>query len=297
MGRSKSTRRQLLWAVGLPLVGGITGCSELREFRNDTRDTDGDGVIDSEDYAPRDPEVQEKSDLVGTDSPTSSGENQGTAATQDTEELLSSLPVDVLLTFDDGIEDVSGNDRDVSVTGGELVERISGQALRLSPPDAYFTVETGLESPGFDSGEDAQPFSYATWVKIHSERQHEIFTNEGSRRRLAINADRQVCGRMWGAEGSVEGQPTCSATVPLDEWVHVGFVFTGTEGRVYYDGDQVGSSPWKGYTGDAKTCSGSRAKGGGDCEAAPGRIDATIDQWMVISTDVGPETMRKLATR
>jgi PBP1b-binding outer membrane lipoprotein LpoB len=28
------------------------------------KDTDGDGVIDSEDYAPRDPEVQEKSDVT-----------------------------------------------------------------------------------------------------------------------------------------------------------------------------------------------------------------------------------------
>jgi hypothetical protein len=31
------------------------------------QDTDGDGVIDSEDYAPRDASVQRRSDLTGSD--------------------------------------------------------------------------------------------------------------------------------------------------------------------------------------------------------------------------------------
>jgi len=41
-------------------IAGCTGSS------NDIQDSDGDGVIDSEDYAPQDPEVQEKSDLRDT---------------------------------------------------------------------------------------------------------------------------------------------------------------------------------------------------------------------------------------
>jgi len=37
------------------------------------QDSDGDGVIDSEDYAPRDPDVQEKSDLTSTETGTDPG--------------------------------------------------------------------------------------------------------------------------------------------------------------------------------------------------------------------------------
>ncbi|QCC52164.1 LamG-like jellyroll fold domain-containing protein [Halapricum salinum] len=257
MGRAELTRRRVLSAGGLATAGGLAGCTDI---------------------------------LGGSDS--GGPDETGTVS----EGVLSSLPLDVLLTFDDGIEDVSGNDRPVSVEGGELVEGRSGQALRLRPPDEYFTVQSGLESPGFDSGDEAEPFSYAAWVQIHSAHRHELFTNEGSRRRLAINSDRQVCGRMWGGRSDIEGSPACGAQVPLEEWVHVGFVFTGTEGRVYYNGDEIARNPWRGYTGSAKTCSGSRAAGGGDCEAAPGEVDATIDEWAIIRTDVSQSTMRELAS-
>jgi hypothetical protein len=46
-------------------MAALAGCAGLFEDE-DIRDSDGDGVIDSEDYAPRDPDVQEKSDLVST---------------------------------------------------------------------------------------------------------------------------------------------------------------------------------------------------------------------------------------
>lgn len=272
------TRRTILRVGAVGLTGGLAGCN----------DTNGGG----EQEEPRETATEEPSQT-----PTNQPKQTSTETTDVTSAgTLSSLPFDVLLTFNDGIRDMSGNDRSVSVTGGELVDGRTGQALRLVPPDEYFTVETGLESPGFDSGGEAAPFSYEAWLQIHSEQQHEVFTNEGSRRRLAINADREVCGRMWGADGQAEGSPECAATVPLDEWFHIGFVFTGSEGQVYYNGELVATSPWNGYTGSAKTCSGSRAEGGGDCEAAPGRIDATIDRWSIVSTAVSPETMTDLAT-
>ncbi len=47
-------------------MAALAGCAGLFEDDDGIRDTDGDGVIDSEDYAPRDPDVQEKSDLVTT---------------------------------------------------------------------------------------------------------------------------------------------------------------------------------------------------------------------------------------
>jgi len=64
-------RRQLLTTGALFLAG----CNGLNQSggSDDIQDSDGDGVIDSEDYAPNDPDVQEKSDLQGgsTATPTS----------------------------------------------------------------------------------------------------------------------------------------------------------------------------------------------------------------------------------
>jgi hypothetical protein len=50
---------------------GLAGCSGVLggdDEENDTKDTDGDGVIDSEDYAPQNSDVQEKSDIASGES-------------------------------------------------------------------------------------------------------------------------------------------------------------------------------------------------------------------------------------
>lgn len=57
-------RRTYLTATGVGLLS-ISGC--LGGGDSDVQDSDGDGVIDSADYAPKDPEVQEKSDIVSTE--------------------------------------------------------------------------------------------------------------------------------------------------------------------------------------------------------------------------------------
>jgi hypothetical protein len=80
-------RRALLRAgIGVG-VAGLSGCLRLSggnptvtetqtapgtTTETTPRDSDGDGVPDDEDYAPRDPDVQEESDLEETDSPTDS---------------------------------------------------------------------------------------------------------------------------------------------------------------------------------------------------------------------------------
>lgn len=68
---SACNRQYFLLGVGGG-VAALAGCSESTESGDNEsppeqqiRDSDGDGVIDSEDYAPKDPEVQSKSDLEG----------------------------------------------------------------------------------------------------------------------------------------------------------------------------------------------------------------------------------------
>lgn len=62
-----STRRRFLRTGGVVGIAGLTGCSQITGG-NDIKDTDGDGVIDSEDYAPRDPDVQDAEDIEGSNS-------------------------------------------------------------------------------------------------------------------------------------------------------------------------------------------------------------------------------------
>lgn len=62
-----STRRRFLRTGGVVGIAGLTGCSQITGG-NDIKDTDGDGVIDSEDYAPRDPDVQDAEDVEETNS-------------------------------------------------------------------------------------------------------------------------------------------------------------------------------------------------------------------------------------
>jgi hypothetical protein len=64
-----STQRRFLWASGIVSTVGLAGCLGI-QGGSDVQDTDGDGVIDSEDYAPRDPDVQRKEQIQTNSAPT-----------------------------------------------------------------------------------------------------------------------------------------------------------------------------------------------------------------------------------
>lgn len=67
MTRFGKTRRRFLAAVGATGAVGIAGCLGVLDDDEDIQDSDGDGVIDSKDYAPRDPAVQRKAQLSNCD--------------------------------------------------------------------------------------------------------------------------------------------------------------------------------------------------------------------------------------
>jgi len=80
-------RRRFLCGV---LAGGLismAGCSDLIGSDDDgVQDSDGDGVIDSEDYAPQDPDVQKKSDIGSGESTPETPTPTETATPTPTEE-------------------------------------------------------------------------------------------------------------------------------------------------------------------------------------------------------------------
>lgn len=86
-------------AAGSAALGGCTGA----ESAEDVRDTDGDGVVDEEDYAPTDPSVQRKSDLVNSATPTPT-RTEGTAEdgpTPTTAATPTTTPADAIVVDDE----------------------------------------------------------------------------------------------------------------------------------------------------------------------------------------------------
>lgn len=79
------TRRKLLSSISTAGMVAITGCVSGGESQGDIEDSDGDGVIDSEDYAPRDPEVQERSDVQNPQTETGTPTETETATQTETE--------------------------------------------------------------------------------------------------------------------------------------------------------------------------------------------------------------------
>jgi hypothetical protein len=73
-----STRRRFVRMGGFVCITGVAGCSQTPQIigENDIKDTDGDGVIDSEDYAPRDASVQDAEDVREVDSTEQGGEDE-----------------------------------------------------------------------------------------------------------------------------------------------------------------------------------------------------------------------------
>jgi hypothetical protein len=83
-----STRRKFLQTGGVVGIAGLTGCSQITG-ENDIKDTDGDGVIDSEDYAPRDASVQDAEDVQEAESDNQNEEDDGSNEQNEIEETQS----------------------------------------------------------------------------------------------------------------------------------------------------------------------------------------------------------------
>ena len=97
-------RRRFIAAIG---VSSLAGCTELTgsDDSNDVQDSDEDGVIDSEDYAPNDPDVQEKENLQSTPTATPTDSPTPTDTPRDVQDLNIETP-----TIEDTAEPVTFDD-------------------------------------------------------------------------------------------------------------------------------------------------------------------------------------------
>lgn len=100
---NSSKRRRVLQLCGMTVVSGVSGCLRLAsgsDEENDIQDTDGDGVIDSEDYAPQDPEIQREEQVSKEDTETSPTPTETTIT--NTEQPVSTGSEEITRTNSDG---------------------------------------------------------------------------------------------------------------------------------------------------------------------------------------------------
>ncbi|WEL18485.1 hypothetical protein SVXHr_2335 [Halorhabdus sp. SVX81] len=96
-------------STGITLSIAGCGSEEPETEGGDIQDSDGDGVIDSEDYAPRDPDVQRESDVQSGDSPTTGGEEDVESPGNSTPSQTQS-PADVTYPSHSGVHTISARD-------------------------------------------------------------------------------------------------------------------------------------------------------------------------------------------
>lgn len=112
MDNQQTTRRRLLagFSVGLTLT--IAGCSEGSSGSDgdDVQDSDGDGVIDSEDYAPRDPDVQRESDAQSGGSEDAASEENGGSSDSSTDSSSQTPSEEVTYPSDSGTHTITARD-------------------------------------------------------------------------------------------------------------------------------------------------------------------------------------------
>ena len=95
--KDSTTRRRVLTVISSLSTGTVAGCTgdsdDGGSSGDDIQDSDGDGVIDSEDYAPQDPLVQAKSDIQNTETPEIQTEERTEQSVEDLDILQEVNPV------------------------------------------------------------------------------------------------------------------------------------------------------------------------------------------------------------
>ena len=106
MTQDNNHRRRKILQYMTPALGIMTaGCSSIGNFGDSgVEDSDGDGVIDSEDYAPQDPDVQDESDVETSTEEEEADQEEQETDSSDNEQLVEYDSVIDLLPDPDTID-------------------------------------------------------------------------------------------------------------------------------------------------------------------------------------------------
>jgi len=231
------------------IAAATSGCLDSL-VGSDVQDTDGDGVIDSEDYAPRDESVQAKSDLEGyrcstsTDENGSSGAGTARSPTSAGETGLPAVTSDAAAVYDfegtgDRLVDRTGNGHDGRLGSATRRAGRSGTVLDVDR-GAHATVASADTLVPGDGG-----YTTAVWFRTdtvpadnYNGRQGLVIKRPGSsaiRWHFILHEDTV----QLDARGTDDGGRVRSAGGYVDgNWHHAAAVWDGTQMRLYVDGQE-----------------------------------------------------------
>ena len=264
----RPTRRTLLRASGIAAVTGLAGCTDriVGGGEPSIQDSDGDGVIDSEDYAPRDPSVQwaeqvrEKGATTRSDqdSPTGTEPPQDTPPGTPADGPVAEPDLVSRWTFRSGFEDEVGGHDGAVVNGAPTVGTFGGRpAVAFEESDAV-RISRGGHGELSRLCSDCGPSSFSMWVYFDAQAgdggtwdgrdrpTHTLLKNDTGYRFVGRPADgsgvelRFSISDFGDSAASGYGLPDgTSITVPTGEWHHFGAtVEPGSSVTLYVDGEE-----------------------------------------------------------
>lgn len=257
---TKFTRRGFLGSGAVLAATGLAGCSQITG-ENDIQDSDGDGVIDSEDYAPRDASVQRAEQVEKREqaSPTRT-EAEPTTETdettrQPTNEVVAASRLVSRWPFRSGFSDVVG-DNDISVERGSPdIGTYQGRASVALDGSVGMMISTGTNRELSIMTPDGGPASIGGWVLFdqpsgtrHPDGDqpiHHVFRNDaeyvingapvGDNVQLGLSIRSQSGGVGYATRDYTTGE----MLVPTNEWHHVMYVVDPQSSLTFYlDGER-----------------------------------------------------------
>jgi hypothetical protein len=234
-------------------IAGLTGCSEI--MGSGIKDTDGDGVIDSEDYAPRDPDIQREEQV---DEDSTSDETESSEVNVPSEGLVAYWPLN---NPSGNVIDDSGNGNNgdiVNVEQGGVSEYNFGTGTAYD----FSTTESGfvrIPSTERMSGGQSATITATAWIRpisgsqiiskksnnsegdwtLHITEEYMDQDDWNSYRRS--NDDDPPYLRYWSERDFSPDTEVVSGGINWKEWQHVAFSLDQPNDtvRLYIDGEMI----------------------------------------------------------
>jgi len=175
--------------TGLSLLSGCIGSLT----GNQVQDSDGDGMVDSKDYAPNDPDVQEKSDVDTSDSGTSTS----TSSVPDKSERE-----EILRSYNEGIDGVNDGTRTLDSAISSFNDDQLSESISLSE-EAISKFEDA-ESRFSSAVNTALRIGHSEAVSISQDAQEYALHMQLAAQYSSMAADAAQKGNTEQANGFVE---------------------------------------------------------------------------------------------
>lgn len=243
----KTTRRKVVSSAALLSVIGISGCTQSE---SEIQDTDGDGVIDSEDYAPRDPSVQRKEQVEDDSSGSSDKHTDEEESRQPTDGIVAESELISRWPFRSSYADTAGGndisiDRgtpDLGTHNGRPSVALDGSVGMMIDPGT--NAELSIMAPN-QGGSSIGGWIYfdRTTGSRHPKNNvppHTIFRNDaeyiltGQPAGNEVELKLTIMSQVEGVKYTTDNHVTDEMIVPTNQWNHFMYVIDPQSSIEFY---------------------------------------------------------------